>query len=104
MLHGLTIGLASPAGPSVLHATPVRLKLDPNLATRDELMLLPRIGPVIADYIIEYRESVRPARAFQRAEDLEFVHRIGPITVERLRPVLHFPRVRDRSQAEDAAP
>lgn len=66
------------------------LRLDPGIATREELMLLPRIGPALADYIIEYRQSVQPAQAFRCADDLDYVYRIGPATVERLRPYLRF--------------
>jgi competence protein ComEA len=67
-----------------------RLRVDPNVAARDELMLLPRIGPVLADAIIEYRESATPRVAFCSAEDLDHVPRIGPLTVEQLRPLLVF--------------
>ena len=65
-------------------------RIDPNIASRSELMLLPRIGPALADYIIEFRESRAPQRAFARAEDLDLVYRIGPTTVENLRPYLRF--------------
>lgn len=81
-----------------------RLRIDPNVAPREELMLLPRIGPAIADYIVTYRERVRPATAFQSADDLARVHRIGARTVDRLRPFLCFPPPRDQQGAEDAAP
>lgn len=66
------------------------LRIDPNVASRSDLMLLPRIGPALADYIIEYRESRAPEQAFKRAEDLDQVRRIGPVTVENLRPHLRF--------------
>jgi competence protein ComEA len=69
--------------------------LDPNVATKDELMLLPRIGPVLADAIINYREANGPGPAFLCAEDLDNVHRIGPVTVEQLRPLLCFPLARE---------
>ena len=54
-------------------------------------MLLPRIGPALADAIVAYRESRGPGPAFFSAEDLENVHRVGPVTVEALRPLLRFP-------------
>jgi competence ComEA-like helix-hairpin-helix protein len=82
-----------------------RLRLDPNVATREELMLLPRIGPALADAIIEYRKSTGPGPAFRCAEDLDHVHRIGPATVEQLRPVLCFSPTRAfDSEAEVRAP
>ncbi len=72
------------AGPPI----DVRLRIDPNVATREELMLLPRIGPVLADAIIDYRTHCGRVPAFRRAEDLDEVYRIGPRTVELLRPHL----------------
>lgn len=76
--------------PADASPTHVRLRIDPNAAGRHDLMLLPGIGPAMADYIIEYRESCDAAPAFARAEDLGRVHRIGPRTVEKLRPHLCF--------------
>ena len=103
-LHGLTIGTPDAAGPLTLTCERVRLRVDPNVATRAELMLLPRIGPTIAGHIIEYRESVRPQSAFRCPEDLRHVHRIGPVTVETLRPFLRFPSDRVAVRAEVGSP
>ncbi|MFQ5806976.1 MAG: ComEA family DNA-binding protein [Phycisphaerae bacterium] len=104
-LHCLTAGTPAASERPPIAPEQVWLRLDPDAATRDELMLLPRIGPTIADYIIEYRESVRPRRAFHRAEDLANVHRIGPLTVAQLRPFLCFPPARtDDTNAEVAWP
>jgi competence protein ComEA len=58
-----------------------------NTAGVDELMSLPGIGEVLAQRIVEHRRSQGP---FRRPEDLEAVHRIGPLTVERLRPLITF--------------
>jgi competence ComEA-like helix-hairpin-helix protein len=69
----------------------LQLRLDPNSATRDELMLLPGIGPKLAENIVEYRTYAPTAPAFATAEDLDDVARIGPLTVEKLRPYLCFP-------------
>jgi DNA uptake protein ComE-like DNA-binding protein len=93
-MHSLTARTPAVGERSSLSPEKVRLRLDPNVATREELMLLPRIGPTIADYVIEYRASLPPGRAFQRLEDLENVHRIGPVTVAQLRPFLVFPTAR----------
>jgi DNA uptake protein ComE-like DNA-binding protein len=67
-----------------------RLRIDPNAATADELMLLPGIGPALSSYIVEFRESSTRQPAFLAADDLDGVHRIGPLTVEKLRPFLTF--------------
>ncbi len=69
----------------------VQLRLDPNRATAAELELLPRIGEKLAANIIAYRDSVACPPAFRRAEDLDQVQRIGPVTVELLRPYWLFP-------------
>lgn len=74
-----------------LTAMQLQLRLDPNRATAAELDLLPRIGEKIAANIIAYRESTRDWPAFRCAEDLDRVPRIGPATVELLRPFLRFP-------------
>jgi competence protein ComEA len=56
-------------------------KINPNTAARDELMLLPGVGEVTANRIIQ-------ARPFRKAEDLLNVEGIGPKTLERLEPFL----------------
>lgn len=58
-------------------------KIDPNTATREQLLALPGVGPVLADRIIA-------ARPFQSVEDLTRVSGIGPRTLERLRPRLEI--------------
>ncbi len=69
----------------------IEYKVDPNIAPREDLMLLPGIGPGLADRIVEFRGSAETQPAFLRAEDLDAVDRIGPAAVERLRPHLVFP-------------
>lgn len=103
-LYSLTPGPGEAAGRPPAMPEQVGLRLDPGVATREELMLLPRVGPVIADYIVAYREGLSPARAFRCADDLENVHRIGPVTVEQLRPYLRFPRTQGAGRAEAALP
>lgn len=56
-----------------------------NTATAKELELLPRIGPALAQRIIEDRTR---NGAYKTIEDLNRVKGIGPKTLERLRPLV----------------
>ena len=87
-------------GPPTARPDIVQLRLDPNVATHDELMLLPGIGPKLAQNIIEYRTAAPAAPAFAIVEDLDNVARIGPVTVEKLRPYLCFPPAAVRPQED----
>ena len=53
-----------------------------NTATAAELEVLPRIGPVTAQHIVEYREANGP---FEAIEDIQDVPGIGPATFEGLK-------------------
>lgn len=61
-------------------------KVDPNTASRDELMTLPGVGEKLAQRIIESRE----AGPFSAPDDLARIPGIGPAGVERLRAHLMF--------------
>ena len=58
--------------------------LDPNTAPADSLELLPGVGKVLADRIVEYRQHNR----FEREVDITEVSGIGAKTFERLKPYL----------------
>jgi len=62
--------------------------LDPNSAPVDSLELLPGIGRVLADRIVEYRQHHR----FERPVDLTEVKGIGPKLLENLRPYIRINR------------
>jgi len=62
-------------------AEPVRI--DINRADRGELMMLPGIGPSLADRILDYRDAHGP---FEGLAELRKVSGIGPATLEKLRP------------------
>ena len=59
------------------------LRVDLNEADKSELTLLPRIGGVLADRIIEYREINGD---FEKVDDLVKVKGIGEKTLVRVRP------------------
>ena len=54
-----------------------------NMATVDQLQLLPRIGPAVAQRIVEHREK---NGAFKSLEDLMLVRGIGESTFEQIKP------------------
>lgn len=56
--------------------------IDINSATEAELRVLDRIGPVMAERIIQDRNANGP---FSTVEDLQRVHGIGPRTIQRNR-------------------
>jgi competence protein ComEA len=60
-------------------------QLNVNLASAEELEVLPRIGPALAERIVSYRESHGP---FLSVEDLDQVSGIGPTTLEEIAPFL----------------
>ncbi len=86
--RGVTCG-ALPGGGRPLRG-PVRWlfgqRVDLARADARLLQALPGIGPARARAIV----AERGRRPFERIEDLERVHGIGPRTVERLRPYLYI--------------
>lgn len=65
----------------------LKQKININSAGQKELEKLPRIGPSTAKNIIEYRTEHGPYKNF---DDLKKVKRIGPKTVELLKPHVIF--------------
>lgn len=76
------VAYRNPTRRDALTAHTTNYQININTAGRDELCLLPRVGPKIADYIIEYRQTHGP---FAKAEDLLHVRFIGDKTFERMR-------------------
>lgn len=62
-------------------------RLDVNAATAQELERLPRVGPALAQRIVEWRERHGP---FNGADDLRHVRGIGPATVRLLDTLVTF--------------
>lgn len=60
-------------------------KININKATQAELELLPRVGPALAQRIIEYRSAHGP---FKHINDLDKVKGIGAKTIEKLKPLV----------------
>jgi competence protein ComEA len=60
-------------------------KINLNTATLEELDTLPRIGPAIAQRIIDYRTANGP---FKRIEDIQNVKGIGPATFEQIKDLI----------------
>jgi DNA uptake protein ComE-like DNA-binding protein len=60
--------------------------LDPNTAPVDSLELLPGIGKVLADRIVDYRQHHR----FERPVDLTEIKGIGAKLLEQLRPYIRI--------------
>jgi competence protein ComEA len=59
-------------------------KININTASREELETLPRIGPKLADTIVEYRSK----HPFRSIEEIQNVPRIGPKTFDGLKELI----------------
>ena len=85
--------ISDPPPPTRLNALADRL--DPNIASWQELNVLPQLGQKRAKAIIAYREQFRANGrgqiAFHKAEDLLRIKGIGVAMMETLRPYLMFP-------------
>lgn len=82
-------------------ATPpaVLLRLDLNLATAEELALLPGLGPVTARKIIEDRVQFGD---FTSVEGLRRIKGIGPATVTQVEPFLQVETEAQRQGLEES--
>lgn len=70
--------------------------VDPNTASRDDLMRLPGVGEMLAGRIIE-------GRPYRRLVDLLEVEGIGPATFRRLKPMLQIAAADDEPAADREA-
>lgn len=95
MAAAIVVTLES-AGGQVLPPPPTIRTVNPNVAPWYELSVLPRIGWTVAREIVRYREfasqseDVMAQNPFSSAADLQSVHGIGPVTVQRIAPYLRF--------------
>lgn len=74
-----------PPTPATPKAPAIVGKININKATQAELELLPRVGPALAQRIVEYRTA---HGAFKRIDDLDKVKGIGVKTIEKLKPLV----------------
>lgn len=72
--------------PKILPTEPIDL----NLATLEELQRLPRIGPKLAERIVQARAQ----KPFHAVGDLRRVSGIGPKTLEQIRPFVFIARAK----------
>jgi competence protein ComEA len=66
-------------------ATARKFLIDINAANLEELQSIPRVGPVLAQRIIDYRNQIG---RFNSVEELTEVSGIGPATLEKMRPYI----------------
>ena len=84
---GKLILTATPLVPTVRHEDDIStgFRVNVNTATVEELQLLPKVGPVLAERIKQERESHGP---FKTVEDLARTPGIGPERVTSFRPMI----------------
>ncbi len=85
------VAAASPASAEAVHAQPKSAhkeltgKLNLNMASEDQLMLLPKVGPAKAERIVTWRKK---NGGFKRVADLRRVKGFGYKTFKKLEPYL----------------
>ncbi|MCH2152224.1 MAG: helix-hairpin-helix domain-containing protein [Phycisphaerales bacterium] len=76
-------GIAMVDCPDASHVPGQSFRVDIHAAGRQELDLLPGIGPIMAERIMAWRAAGHRA---ENAEQLQAIDGIGPRTIEKLRP------------------
>jgi|GEM_PF-1286126 len=83
--------------PATTAAFTLPTRVDPNVASWQELARIPHLGEAIAKRIVAWRDEQRSqnnARPFEKLEDLDRVPGLGPKTIARFRAYLDFPEER----------
>lgn len=85
--HTVVLDVHTPPAPHLALSglTADDLRVNINTADVGEVQLLPGVGRVLARRIVEHRRSNGP---FESLADLAEVHGVGPMTLERLAPVI----------------
>lgn len=76
-------GLVLASLPAAVQAAPESKKVNINTADASQLALLPRVGPSVAQRIVDFRKENGP---FKSPEDLMLVQGIGEKTWQLLKP------------------
>ena len=92
-LCAISLGLAAKKKPP---EAPINL----NTATSEELQLVPGIGPVTAEKILQMRKSYG---AFKSVDDLRAVRGIGPKRLEKMRKYLTVGKAASQSKPASAS-
>jgi len=82
---GGTVAGGAPTAGSTGAGTSAGGKVNLNTATAEELDALPKVGPVLAKRIVEWRQQHGP---FATVEDLDAVEGVGPKMMESLLPLV----------------
>jgi competence ComEA-like helix-hairpin-helix protein len=86
---GLVIAILCVPAPGSAQANPakpeVTKRVNINSADSSQLTMLPRVGPSVADRIVEYRKDNGP---FKKPEDLMLVQGIGEKTFQLIKPYI----------------
>lgn len=75
-------------------------RIDPNRATADDLDRLPRVGPAMAERMVQWREERGP---FRTLADLDSVPGVGPAMLAQLAPLLALAPAPASARADGAA-
>lgn len=83
LVSTVLVVLVVTAGFAVAETSDPKGVVNINTASSEQLQLLPRIGPALAERIIEFRENNGP---FKRVDEVVAVKGIGERSLEQLRP------------------
>jgi competence protein ComEA len=106
----LSFALGAVAPSLLANKKPPPAPVNLNTATSEELQLVPGIGPVTAEKILQMRKSYGP---FKSVDDLTAIRGIGPKRLEKMRkyltvgkslPAKNAPAQPQRPQAAPVAP